>query len=748
MQSSLWQKSPGRRFMASVRNLGAVSALTTALFAVETKMWEQSTFTDFEAGTLKNLSVRSDGRLFLAPALKELLDASSPILWAIAEDSKGNLYAGSGGPGSATAKLLRIDPSGASSVAAEFEALQIQAIAIDKQDRVYAATSPDGKIYRVTQGGKPETFFEPKTKYIWSMVFSGNGDLFVATGDLGEIYKVSPDGASSVFFKTEETHVRSLSLDSKGNLIAGTEPSGLVLRISPAGEGFVIHQSPKREITTVAVSSDGTIYAAGVGDKQPPPPPQQEEASGAPPQGAPAGPVMPGAVGLQRPAVGPPPTLAGPRPSVSGGSEVYSIDPDGFPRTIWNDSGEIVYAIAIDPQGRPLLATGNQGKIYRLEKNKMHTLLLDLAPTQITALHSGRNGRLVAVTGNVGKVYQVGPGLEKQGSLESDVFDARQFSYWGRLAFRGIAEGGAISFETRTGNLDRPQRNWSPWSPLKLASKEGDIAAPPARFLQYRLTLSAGVASKSPEVSEIEIAYVQKNVGPVVEKIASTPPNYKFPPRALVIGTSQNLNLPPLTESRTPPPPKPVPTSSPLSMQYAKGFIGARWTASDENDDDLVYQVEIRGVQESEWKLLEKELNEPYTSWDSTAFPDGEYRLRVTVSDKSSNPPQEALTSQLESEPFLIDNTPPVITGLTAPISGGKIMASWKATDSLTIIDQAEYSLDGGEWTIVEPTSRLSDSLIEDYRIEIDSTPAKEHTVAVRVSDVFDNQSVGKAVVK
>ena len=733
--------------------LAALAALGAGVYALETKIWEQSTLAEFENGRLKNLSVRSDGRLLLAPALRELLDSSSPILWALAEDSKGNVYAGGGGPGAGTAKLHRIDTSGRAAVVAELDGLQIQAIAIDSSDRVYAATAPDGRVYRLDAGGKPEVFFEPKTKYIWSMVFSPGGDLFVATGDLGEIYRVSPDGKGSVFFRTEETHVRSLSLDAKANLIAGTEPSGLVLRISAAGEGFVLHQSPKREITTVAVAPDGRIYAAGVGDKQvggPSPQPQDEGPPAVPaaPAGAAPAPPMPGVVGPQRPGAGPPPTLAGARPSVLGGSEVYSIDPDGFPRTIWTDSDEIVYAIAIDSQGRPLLGTGNQGKLYRLEKNKMHTLLLDLAPTQVTSLKQGRNGKLLAATGNVGKAYQIGPELEKQGSLESDVLDARQFSYWGRLAFRGLVDGGTVGLEARSGNLDRPQRNWSPWTPVKLSSTSGQVDAPPARFLQYRLTLSAAGGGKSPEVSEIEVAYLQKNVAPMIEKIAATPPNYKFPPRALVIGSSQNLNLTPLTENKSPQAPKPVPTASPLSMQYSKGFIGARWLATDENDDDLTYKVEIRGTQESEWKVLEKELDEPYTSWDSTSFPDGEYRLRVTVTDKNSNPPPEALTSQLESDPFLIDNTPPAITDLKASATGGKIAGQWKAADKLSTIVQAEYSLNGGEWTAVKPVSGISDSLEEEYIVEVEATPAKEHTIAVRVTDQFDNQSVAKLIVK
>ena len=72
-----------------------------------------------------------------------------------------------------------------------------------------------------------------------------------------------------------------------------------------------------------------------------------------------------------------------------------------------------------------------------------------------------------------------------------------------------------------------------------------------------------------------------------------------------------------------------------------------------------MYTVEIRGTGETEWKLLKDKLAEKYLSWDSTAFPDGEYRLRVTASDAPGNPPAEALSTQMESSPFWIDNTPP-----------------------------------------------------------------------------------------
>jgi hypothetical protein len=70
------------------------------LFAVDTRSWVHNDRSDFEKGTLKGLSMRSDGRLTLAPQFRELADPSTAYLWALAVDSKGTLYTGGGSPGS------------------------------------------------------------------------------------------------------------------------------------------------------------------------------------------------------------------------------------------------------------------------------------------------------------------------------------------------------------------------------------------------------------------------------------------------------------------------------------------------------------------------------------------------------------------------------------------------------------------------------------------------------------------------
>src|SRR5271156_3363440 len=242
--------------------LVALSVLATGL-AVDTHFWQHGDRADFESGTLKNLSLRADGRVFLSPEFTEIFDPATPYLWTLASDSKGNLYTAGGGTGSGTAKVFVInragDRPGKPRAFAELDGLEIHAIVLDSKDDVYAATDPDGKIYKIGADGKPKLFYDPHQKYIWAMAFSSKGDLFVATGDQGEIHRVSPSGTGSVFFKTEETHARSLAMDAQDNLIVGTEPSGLILRISPAGQGFVLYQAPKREVTEAGGTQEGAL---------------------------------------------------------------------------------------------------------------------------------------------------------------------------------------------------------------------------------------------------------------------------------------------------------------------------------------------------------------------------------------------------------------------------------------------------------------------------------------------------------
>ena len=667
----------------------------TLCIAGETRSWTQSDYSDFQKGNLKNLSIRSDGRLSLAPRTTEVYDSSTAYLWALARDSHGNLYT-AGGPG---AKLFRIPPNGKGEKIAEFDALEIHAIAVDSKDRVYAATAPDGKIYRVGPNGKTEEFYDPKQKYIWSLLCDPADNLYVATGDQGEVHKVSPDGKGSVFFKTDETHARSIALDHEGNLIVGTEPGGLVIRVSPKGEGFVLYQMSKREVTALAIGPKDEIYAAALGSKTASP------MVGSPPLSVPAAPAPGGAPRPAGQAAAPVTPV-----TVPGGSDVYRLSAGQAPEKLWTGAQDLVYALALDANGHLLIGSGNKGNLYRVETRSLYSTLVSFPVAQVTALLASKDGTLYAATGNVGQVFRVGPGIEPEGTIESDVFDTGGFSTWGRLTAAADLRGGKITLSARSGNLDRPQQNWSPWSTPVSGPEGGQITAPSARFVQWKATLNAGPNNNSPALDSVEAAYLRQNVTPSIDQIEITPANYKFPdPVAPLTASSPTLNLPPLGSS-------PAPRLNPVTggstitpaMSWSKGAIGVRWAASDENGDTLIYKVEIRGEKEQTWKLLRDKVREKYLSFDSAAFPDGEYRIRITASDSPSNTPENALTTQEESDPFTVDNTPPQITKLTAK---GNVV-QWHVADALSLVRKAEYSLDGGEWTVVDPVTKLSDSQI------------------------------------
>jgi len=725
-----------------------------ALSAVETKYWVLNEASDFEKGNLKRIALRNDGRLSLAPALTELFDAQTPYLWTIVEDSKGTLYAAGGGPGTESAKLVAVDAAGKGRVVTDFDGASIYALAVNAQDELFAATSPNGKVYKIT-GGKPVVFYDPKQTYVWGLVFDRQGNLYLATGDQGEVHRVEPNGKGKLFFKSDESHARSIAMDKKGNVIVGTEPAGLVLRVAPNGTGFVIYQSQKREITGLAVGPNDEIYAAGVGVKQ--------TISGGTTGATPVAPAQasntlttstgPAGAQGQRIAVAPPSTTGVATTTVSGGSEVYRIDPDGTPLRVFSNGTDVIYSVAVDAKGIPWIGTGNKGGVYRLDTPYLFTTLPALSPTQATALVVRRNGSLAIATGNVGKIVLLGPGLERTGTIESEVLDVAAYSNWGRLAHEAKPNGGGLTFETRSGNLERPQKNWSAWAALK----DGRVASPQARFLQWRATMT-GPGQQSPELRQVDVAYMAKNLPPRIEEVEGTPMNYKSSASSFSMPSvpaplsPQTINMPALGRSRPRTPNAPMMTSitqsSPLMLTYQKGSVGARWFAIDDNGDKLIYKVEFKGASETAWKLLRDKLTEQSVSWDSTAFPDGEYQVRVTVSDAPDNPPGQGLTSMMESEPFTIDNTPPVITGLTADPAGTNLNLRFRVKDESTVLAQVEYSVDGGDWLIAEPTTKLTDSKEHDYRLLVPRAGLGETVVAVRATDSNDNVSVAKTVAK
>ncbi len=742
-----------RKTLALVITL-ALSTLAFSTFSLAegTRTWEQSKFEELTKGTANGVALRSDGGFELAPAFKALATTPSTYIWSIASDASGNIYAAAGSP----ARVYRITPDGRITTIFEPQELQVQSLVVDKGGVVYAATAPDGKIYRLEpprgENSRSEsakgaatksawnatTYFDPGTKYIWDLVLDAAGNMYVATGDHGEIYKVSANGQHSLFFKSDEVHIRALAIDPKGNLIAGSDGSGLVYRIAPSGEAFVLYSAPEKEITALAIDHDGNIYAAAAGEKRADASvPTMTIMLGATPQTQPqpgAGNITLGAAPNSAMPMFPSPGLG-----ATGGSEIYRIAPDGAPLRLWTSHEDLVYALAFDPRGRLVAGTGNRGHVFAINGVDDFSDLLKASASQVTAFAAAPGGGLYASTSNLGKVFVLGPGPESEGTYESDIFDAHIFSLWGRASVRS---SGNIEFYARSGNVDNPDRNWSHWMRVDLGS-DAELKVPAARFVQWKSVLHAG--NPAPRVDDVLLNYLPKNVAPEIDDI-TVQPGYRYQPIPHVTGTDAQAPGQPHFD---PPPP----------ALRDRDAIGVRWSAHDDNDDQLVYTVYYRGDGESRWLLLKNNITDRFYSFDASLLPDGGYTIKVIASDAPSHSPGEALYAERVSPRFEVDSTPPVIDDLTASLDGKQIHVHFRASDSFSPIKRAEYSLDGSDWQFIEPIGQLSDSKTEDYdfRITVPRTEAvpppmagstsNDHVVVVRAYDRFDNLGNAKTVI-
>ena len=749
-----------------VSTLVICGAAVTAV-ADGTRTWEQSKFEDLTKGTATGIAIRSSGGLELAPSFKLLYATPSTYIWAVAADEAGNVYAATGSP----ARVYRISPDGKATIIFEPQELQVQTLEVGPGGVIYAATAPDGKVYKIehkaqqkSETAKADTkapekdlqkdpakpvldsswsssvYFAPGTKYIWDVVLDKAGNLYVATGDHGEIYKVTSKGEHSLFFKSDETHIRVLLLDAKGNLIAGTDGSGLVYRISPTGEGFVLYSAPKKEITALALDREGNIYAAGVGEKRAAGGTSTSSGASAlisigPSAGPSTSPQSPGPVPTTTSTVqmGPFPFPGG---GASGGSDVYRIAPDGSPSRIWTSHDDIVYALTFDSHDKLLAGTGNRGHVFAIEGQDEFSDLLKAPASQITGFAKAAGGVLYASSSNLGKIFVVGPGPESQGSYESDVFDAKIFSRWGRAEFRGA---GNVDFLARSGNVDNPDRNWSPWKQVDL-TKDGEMGIPPARYAQWKAVLHAGNAK--PAVDSVTLNYLPKNIPPEMDDV-TIQMGVRYQPLSKPSGISLSADVSGSSGGHF---------ESPIPSTRDRDAIGIKWSAHDENDDQLVYSVYYRGDGETRWLLLKDNLNDKAYSCDASLLPDGGYTVKIVASDAPSHSPGEALTAEKVSRRFEVDTTPPRIENLTAAVEGTQIHGRFRAQDMFSTIKRAEYSVDAGEWRYVEPVDQLSDAKLEDYdfKVALDAgkDAASEHVVVVRVYDKYENMGAAKTLVR
>ncbi|MFI5078132.1 MAG: SMP-30/gluconolactonase/LRE family protein, partial [Vicinamibacteria bacterium] len=326
-----------------------------ALQAASTGFWVVATQADFLKGDADAVSIDTDGRVTIAPALELLGEVGTPAVWRIAA-ARGQAWAATGHDG----KLWSFPGQGPPKVLFDAPELDLQAIAAGPQGSVLVGSAPDGKVYRVAADGTSTTLFDPEDKYIWAIAVAPDGTTYVGTGAKGKVYKVpAAGGAGTLFYDSGTEHVSALAFDAAGTLLVGTSTPGRVVRLDADGKAFVILEAGYQEVRSLRVAG-GVTYATAAGP-----------ATGAPATSSPSPTADTSTAVTMSTEVtviaGSDSSIVTTAPASSGGDSrasgpqkgaIYQIAADGDWTTVWESPDDVPYDVLVEPGGSLLVGTG------------------------------------------------------------------------------------------------------------------------------------------------------------------------------------------------------------------------------------------------------------------------------------------------------------------------------------------------------------------------------------------------------
>ncbi len=691
-----------------MRNLLAASAALIALAGVSSgakvKTWHHSKSADHEKAALKGAIVSHEGAVTLSRRLTPLARLEAGHVWALAEDSGGNLFAATGDEG----KVFRITPAGKASVAATAEAGQVLSLAA-AGEAVYAGTGPSGEILRL-KAGSADVLCKLPASYVWGLaVEPKSGDVIAATGPEGKLYRVTPEGKHSLLYDTKQDHVLCVVTGPDGVVYAGTDRTGRVYKITPAGKASVLYQAPQSEVRSLLLE-DGVLYAGTSATKR----------RGAGARGSSAASAkldIPGGTEAVRASTMPEKAASGtksagakkepgkgagasaPSAPAVGDNSIWRVAPDGGVREVFRDK---VLVMALARDGKALIAgTAMQGQLFTAsEADGDKAELARLDHGQVLCLLRRKDGTLAVGTGDPGAVYTLESKHVAEGTLTSEVLDSKLVSKWGEMRWRAETPAkSSVSVSVRTGNVSEPDDTWSAWgAELK---EPGNVPAPAGRYLQYRVTLKTDDASATPALKSISVRYAATNQAPEVTKI----------------------EVPDLDAA---------PQSSPKKVAF-------KWTATDANEDELRYRLLVKKDGWADWAEIEDDLDKAEHEWDASGMPSGTYRLKVVASDAPDNPEGEALTGERISAPFVVCHEAPKVTLRAVGLAGGRMKIEASAASPLVRLTSASFAVNGRRWEGVFPADGLFDARSESFKFRTGELKPGAYVLVLKVTDAAGN---------
>jgi hypothetical protein len=581
-------------------------------------------------------------------------------------------------------------------------------------DALYAATGPEGRLYRVGADGVAAVQFTAPDRHIFALADDGKGALYCGTYPRGKIFRLR-DGKAEPVHELPAATVTALACDQQGNLFVGTSPKAGVVKITPGGEVTTLFHSTERHVLSLVTDDTGNVYAA-----------------------------------------------------VGSPARVYRIAPDRTASTLWDPQAGYVLALSRDRSGHLYATTTGPTRVVRLGGSA--------DPETGTYTSRVLNAGNVAKWGVLrwaGNAPMAASGVEVRTRTGNTAYPDATWGDWSAPVTQPagapiasapgqylqyqvrLTPGGSTAPTLRNLELFYRPRNRAPEVTV-VGPVQGDVlsgtravtwkATDPDRdrlsaevfFAREGTTHWTKIGAVNADTPDDANAEASTTAGLTGRRINSSRPLVAKAAPARPRGASQPARRIPVATAPRLKPGKRLPVqqgASPLeaALQAAAAEGGGIAAGGD---------LSLTGSEAAD-ASLDLGSDNPTLNWNTRKTPDGRYRLKIVATDRASSP-ADPTTAEALSELVTVDNTAPRVPAEAGQRAGQAPPESILVRDAGGYVAGAEYRVDAGAWQAAAAVDGIFDSPEETVKIDTASLPSGKRTLELRIRDGAGNEATQK----
>ncbi len=700
-------------------------------YSASSKFFKNDTFDSLCEGEIEGISITNKGELILSNDIHNKLSVPEAVIWDMVSDGN-NIYIGTGHEGKVYKYVIS---NNSLNLIYDSDEMEVMALAIDSNNNLYMGTSPNGKIYKMSKNGEISVFSEIGEKNIYVMIFDKSGNLVVGTGENGRVFSVDKTGKYTIILDTSETNITSLKLAEDGSIFAGSYPNGILYKIK--GESsFVIYDTEFDQISSIEIKG-GWIYISGISIK--------ELSSSIQPDIAPAKATSIEVTALQQESsiqqtelqkAQQQQMLLLTEKKLTRNSAIYKIDSDMKVEKIYTSGQSSVIKMGMNGRTELLFATSPDNSLWLMGEDKSYSMIFK-GEGLVTSIMNERDNIWFS-TSSPSYLYKLDVSYAKKGEYISKIYDTGGIAIWGRISWIAdkMSAGTLVNCYTRSGNTSLPDNNWSNWSKAYVNSEGEIIESPKARFIQYKCELQTQDTKKTPKVRDVTISYLEQNQKPIITKIEVLSPGLVYEKFPFADETKPQIAKMQIEGLKT----SPAMDSGMQLTKYKLGWLTIKWEAYDPNGDKLLFSLYYADISDMKWKILKKDIEDNFYSFDSTMLPNGKYKFKIEATDKAANPESIALaTEKIVDKYYILDNAQPVIQIESIKNNPDEVIIYINVIDELSIIQEVEYAINIENWYKIFPVDNVLDSKNEKFELRLKNLNKGKQNIVIRAKDIVGN---------